>query len=84
MNYHFGIPGFLVWSSHIVIGIFLMWVAYMIIMKNNISIKTGLILFVIGSMAALYHVHLSFYHFNRKEPSPIVEGEKVDEEYVGK
>ena len=62
MKYHFGIPGFLIWITHIIIGIFLAYVGYKIVFNKRINNNIGLLLLVVGVMAAIYHGHIWYYH----------------------
>ena len=63
MEYHFGVPGFLIWISHILIGILLSYVGYQLVFKKNVNHNIGLLILVIGVMAVLYHVHIWYYHY---------------------
>lgn len=64
-TYHFGVPAVLVWSSHILIGILLVYVAYLIIEKKQINKWLGIVLLLIGLIGALYHAHI--WYVERKE-----------------
>lgn len=63
MNYHFGVPGYLIWISHIIIGLILLYVGYQISFKKTVNHNIGLLILVIGVIGALYHIHLWFNHF---------------------
>jgi uncharacterized membrane protein len=63
MEYHFGVPGFFIWISHILIGLLLSYVGYQLVFKNNVNHNIGLIILVIGVMAVLYHVHIWYNHY---------------------
>ena len=57
-TYHFDVPAVLVWSSHIIIGLLLIYVAYLIIEGKSVQKWIGILLLVIGVIAALYHAHI--------------------------
>lgn len=57
-TYHFDVPAVLVWISHIVIGLLLVYVSYLIIEGKNISKWIGILLLLIGVIAAVYHAHI--------------------------
>ena len=63
MEYHFGVPGFLIWISHILIGILLSYVGYQLVFKKNVNHNIGLLILVIGIIAILYHVHIWYNHY---------------------
>ena len=62
MKYHFNVPGIFVWISHILLGIFLVYVGYMILNKKPLSQIVSLSLIVIGCLGILYHIHLWYNH----------------------
>ena len=57
-TYSFGVPNEAIWGSHILMGIFFIYVGYELIMKRKLSVAVALILVVLGALAALYHIHL--------------------------
>ena len=67
--YHFGVSNELVWISHILIGIFLVYVGYQVLNKRPISQLVSLTLIVTGVLAALYHLHLWHYNSSFKNNS---------------
>jgi len=62
MEYHYGIPGYLVWLSHIISGLLLIYVGYQTLNKRGIDQKISLILIIMGSIALLYHAHILLTH----------------------
>ncbi len=54
MRYHFGIPEYVIYISHIVFGAFFVYVGYY--KKMNKQIATGLL--ILGALAIAYHMHL--------------------------
>lgn len=59
-TYHFGVPGYLVWTSHIITGIFLIYVGWSLYDKKKLDKFSPIILIVVGVLAALYHAHIWF------------------------
>jgi len=57
-TYHFKVPAVWVWISHIVIGLLLMYVAYLIVENKPINKYIGILLLLIGVIAILYHAHI--------------------------
>ena len=57
-QYHFGVSNELVWSSHILMGLFFIYVGYEIIMKQRLSVPVAMTIVVLGALGALYHAHL--------------------------
>lgn len=69
MAYHFGVPGYAVWTSHILIGIYLAYIGWMMyIKKKNKTLDqiTPIVLIVLGVLAALYHAHIWLTHMDEK------------------
>lgn len=67
MAYHFGVPGYAVWTSHILIGIYLVYTGWMLYTKNKTDKLAPIMLIVLGVLAALYHAHIWFTHFGDKK-----------------
>jgi len=57
-EYHFGVSTEIIWSSHVLMGLFFIYVGYELIMKRKLSTVVALTLVVLGATAALYHAHL--------------------------
>ena len=60
-TYHFGVPAMLVWVSHILMGIFFLYLGYLIVEGKKLDKWLGILLLLIGVIAALYHVHIWVY-----------------------
>ena len=58
MNYHYNLPGSVIWTMHIIIGIFLMYIGYMLLNNNNIHQLYTLALIILGSLGTFYHLHI--------------------------
>lgn len=66
-EYHFGVANELIWGSHLLMGIFFIYVGYELIMKRKISVQVALIIVVLGAVGALYHVHLWYENLSKKK-----------------
>ena len=61
-TYSFGIPGFAIWSFHIIFGFFLAYIGYMLLNKKDISQPLSITLIIVGTLAIAYHAHLVYYY----------------------
>jgi hypothetical protein len=61
MNYHYDVPGIVIWLTHILIGIFFIYTGYQIVQKKPLNQLTGITFIVLGCMAFLYHLHLMIF-----------------------
>lgn len=66
MNYHFGVPGLLIWLTHILSGLLLVFVGYSNLNKKYVNTIISLILIVAGVLASTYHLHLWYYNYKKK------------------
>ena len=66
-KYHFGVPNELIWSSHLLMCLFFIYVGYEIIMKRKLSVPVALIIVVLGAVGALYHAHLWYESLHEKK-----------------
>ena len=66
-TYHFGIQNELIWSSHLLMGIFFIYVGYELIMKRKLSVPVALIIVVLGALGALYHAHIWYENLRKKK-----------------
>jgi hypothetical protein len=57
-TYHFDVPAVWVWISHILIGLLLIYIAYLILEKKTINKYIAILLIVIGVIAIFYHAHI--------------------------
>lgn len=58
MEYHFGVPGELIWSFHILLGMFLMYIGYQIVKNRGVSQELGMAIVILGSLSIAYHAHI--------------------------
>lgn len=63
-NYNFSVPCTAVWSSHILMGIFLSYIGYLLIEGKKVNKWLSISLIVIGILAVLYHSHLWYIKKN--------------------
>lgn len=61
-TYHFGVPGWAIWVSHILAGLFLLYVGKNGLDGKQMNRNVALILIITGVLAAIYHVHLYIYN----------------------
>ena len=66
-EYHFGVSNELIWGSHLLMGIFFVYVGYELIMNRKLSVPVALIIVVLGAVAALYHAHLWYESLQNKK-----------------
>ena len=57
-KYSFGVPSEFIWGSHILMGLFFVFIGYEIIMHRKIATYLALLLVVLGATGGLYHIHL--------------------------
>jgi hypothetical protein len=66
-EYHYGLSGKIIWSTHILLGIFYVYLGYLIVEQTKVINKYyGIALIVLGFLSTLYHSHL-WYNYSQKE-----------------
>lgn len=66
-EYHYGLSGQVIWLSHILLGIFYIYLGYLIVEQKQILNKYyGVVLIVLGVLSSLYHAHL-WYNESKTE-----------------
>jgi len=65
--YHFGMPGNVIWSMHIIFGLLFIYLGYLIQEGKPVNKFIGTALIVMGAMMMLYHSHLWYYESNKVE-----------------
>lgn len=68
MEYSLGVPGFVIWPTHILIGAFIAFIGYNILYKIPINTNFGLLLILLGSTAIFYHLHLWYLNYTGFDP----------------
>ena len=68
-EYDFGVSAILVWSFHMSIGIFFVYVGYAILLHKRMPQYISVSVIVLGVLAFLYHAHLWYNstHKNKKK-----------------
>ena len=65
-NYSFGVPATWVWSLHILIGIYFIYLGHLLsFLPENIRLHSQ-IMFSIGALMTLYHSHIWKYQYDKK------------------
>jgi hypothetical protein len=62
MAYSFGMPGPVIWTFHILIGLTLLYIGYSILNHQEVSKYLAIFLIVLGCAAPLYHAYLFYYY----------------------
>jgi hypothetical protein len=57
-TYHFGVPEWVVWFSHIVMGAFFVYVGYALVLRQKLPTYVAITVLVLGVLAILYHGHI--------------------------
>jgi uncharacterized membrane protein len=68
MSYNYGVPGKVIWSVHIIVGLLLLYVGLMIVLKKEIHKYFGITLLCLGLLVISYHSHL-WYKDNQSKSS---------------
>lgn len=68
VTYHYGVPGVVIWSVHILMGLFFIYVGWQISRSKSTDQKSqyttslppwiGFIILTLGILALFYHLHL--------------------------
>jgi len=78
--YHYGLSGQIVWATHILLGIFYVYLGYLILEQKEIPNKYyGVALIVLGVLAALYHAHL-WYNYSQTDKKESFRGRQRENE----
>ncbi len=60
-QYRFGIPGIVIWSFHILLGLWFIYIGRKALNDGIMTKNTALIILVVGVLATIYHVHIAIY-----------------------
>ena len=66
-TYHYGVPGKLIWISHILYGLFFIYLGYRLLENKPINKYISILLIVMGVMAILYHSHLWYNNYTKSK-----------------
>lgn len=62
-TYSFGVSRPLIWAVHILLGLFFVYLGVMINKGKQLPKSYGVLLIVLGVLAALYHSHLWYVNY---------------------
>jgi hypothetical protein len=80
-EYHYGLSGQVIWLSHILLGIFYVYLGYLIVEQKQILNKYyGVVLIVLGVLSSLYHAHLWYNEGKIQQKVEKYRGRERDEE----
>jgi hypothetical protein len=65
-NYNFGVSGILVWNFHMLMGIFFVYIGYVILLNKCLPPYISVSIIVLGVLAFFYHAHL-WYMSSQKQ-----------------
>lgn len=65
-EYHFGVPNEFIWVTHILMGLFFIYVGYAILKHWKIQLYIALTVVVLGALGLLYHSHLWYERISNK------------------
>ena len=68
MSYSFGVPSLAIWLTHIIFGIYFIYLGYKMINYPKLKID-GLTILVVGALMTTYHAHLWYYRTKNKSES---------------
>ena len=66
-HYSFGVPGIVIWSFHILLGLWFIYIGRKALNDGIITKNTALIILVLGAFGALYHSHIAIYEMYLKD-----------------
>ena len=63
MQYSYGIPGPVIWTFHVLIGLLLLYVGHKALNNQPINQMISVILMILGTLVILYHGHLAYLNY---------------------
>ena len=66
-KYHVGVSNELILITHILMGLFFIYIGYAIITRIKIPIYLALVVVVLGALGGLYHTHLWYEHISKEK-----------------
>jgi hypothetical protein len=69
-SYHYDLSGEFIWITHILMGLFFVYVGYSILINKKLPPYISVSVIVLGVLGTLYHAHLYYsetLHENQKE-----------------
>jgi hypothetical protein len=83
VNYGFGLPGPLIWTAHIIFGLFFIYVGYSTLNKKAIPQIVSIITIVLGMLAVLYHTHYWYYEKKVEKQETFIDEDDSVEAIMG-
>lgn len=83
-RYHFKVPSKVIWISHILMGLFFVYISYLTLNKKIPSQINSLVLMNLGVLGSLYHAHIWFSknhnheHLSNQKIIGTLDGKKYD------
>ncbi len=68
-KYHFGMPGPIIWITHIIIGLFLTYFGYAAMKHKVFPDYIYIVVIILGVLATLYHAHIWLFDDEDKKSS---------------
>lgn len=66
MSYSFGIPSFVIYSTHIIVGLYFVFLGYLLM--NSVKFRLhSIILIGLGVLMFFYHLHLWYLSVSNKK-----------------
>lgn len=62
-KYSYGVPGPAIWTTHILVGLLLIYIGYMTLNEMQIHQGFSILLLILGSVIILYHSHLMYLNY---------------------
>lgn len=58
ISYQYNVPGWVIWVVHILIGLYLIYLGWLLLNRKPMGNYVAVSLFVLGVLALLYHLHI--------------------------
>lgn len=65
MQYSYGVPGPVIWTLHVLIGLLLLYVGHKTLNNQPINQMISVILMILGTLVILYHGHLAYMNYKQ-------------------
>tara|TARA_B100001059_G_scaffold132746_2_gene132832 strand:- start:5001 stop:5195 length:195 start_codon:yes stop_codon:yes gene_type:complete len=57
-SYHFGVPGYVIWTTHILVGLLFLYTGYTTYQKQKLPEYISVLYLILGVVVILYHGYL--------------------------
>ena len=58
VSYHFGVPGYVIWTTHILVGLLFLYTGYTTYHKHKLPEYISVLYLILGVVVILYHGYL--------------------------